>query len=358
MERQLLEPLGALSAIDVVRRLCGVQAQVASSAELAIRLRQAKSSADEVRRALSDGRIVKTWAMRGTLHYLAADEAGDYLSLLAHGRSWERPIWERYFGLSPVQMEKLRDVVRDILDGRSLTREELIAEIIRKRGFGHVGESLRGSWGTAFKPLAWQGDIVFGPSQGTRITFARPEQISAQWRPVPKADDVAPDVFLRYLGAYGPASPQHFWRYVARGRLTRKQVQTWFDRIADRLTEVSVDAEKLFMRTEDVDDLARAKPHASVRFVSGFDQWVMGPGTEDPHIIPAGRRAAVSRTAGWISPVVVVGGVVSGTWQFDRDVVSVAWFSETGKPPSKSLEAEVKRLGSIVGRKLSLTVTQ
>ena len=68
MERQLLDPIGDLQAVDVVRRLGGVQSQVASSAELAIRVRQARSRGGEVNRALAEGRLLKTWAMRGTLH--------------------------------------------------------------------------------------------------------------------------------------------------------------------------------------------------------------------------------------------------------------------------------------------------
>ena len=40
MRRHLLDPIGRLSVPDVVGRLCGVQAQVASSAELAVRVRR------------------------------------------------------------------------------------------------------------------------------------------------------------------------------------------------------------------------------------------------------------------------------------------------------------------------------
>src|SRR3990170_4062310 len=93
MERQLLEPIGRRPVADVVRRLCGVQAQVASSAELAVRLRRQSSRPGEVARALADGRLIKTWAMRGTLHLLAPEDAGALLSLMASGRSWELPSW-------------------------------------------------------------------------------------------------------------------------------------------------------------------------------------------------------------------------------------------------------------------------
>ena len=75
MERQLLDPVGPASVVDVVHRLCGVQAQVASSAELAVRARQQTSRAGEVGRALADGGLIKTWAMRGTLHLFTPDDA-------------------------------------------------------------------------------------------------------------------------------------------------------------------------------------------------------------------------------------------------------------------------------------------
>ena len=72
-------------------------------------------------------------------------------------------------------------------------------------------------------------------------------------------------------------------------------------------------------------------------------------------IAPA-RRSDVSRQSGWIAPIVVAGGVVSGTWELDGDAVSVAWFREAGKPPRRRLDAEVKRLGAILDRRLALSL--
>src|SRR4030095_12093000 len=108
MRRQLIEPIGKSSVTEVVRRLCGVQAQVASSAELAIRARRRAARRGEVARALSDGRLIKTWAMRGTLHLLTPEDGGAVLSLMASGRSWERPSWQRYFGMARQQQPLFR----------------------------------------------------------------------------------------------------------------------------------------------------------------------------------------------------------------------------------------------------------
>jgi len=98
--------------------------------------------------------------------------------------------------------------------------------------------------------------------------------------------------------------------------------------------------------------LASVTPTAAVRLLPGFDQYVLGPGTADGHVVPTSRRAAVSRQAGWISPVVVVGGVVCGTWELDGDQVRVAWFGEAGRPLRNALRAELARLSAILDRDL------
>lgn len=41
----------------------------------------------------------------------------------------------------------------------------------------------------------------------------------------------------------------------------------------------------------------------------------MPPASHRTHAIPDGRTAEVSRTAGWISPVLVVDGRVAGVWE-------------------------------------------
>lgn len=143
-ERHLLDPVTDVSVEDVVRRLCGVQAQVASSAELAIRVRQSKSKPGDVGQALAEGRLIKTWAMRGTLHLLTPGDAGNFLSLMAAGRWWETPRWERYFGVSPRQMEALRPIVGEILGEQALTREELVA--VGAQGRSRYGGLVQGEW--------------------------------------------------------------------------------------------------------------------------------------------------------------------------------------------------------------------
>ncbi len=272
----------------------------------------------------------------------------------AAGRSWESPAWQRWFGITAAQIEGLRDVVKDILDGKVLTREEVNAQIVTRPGYEHLASHLSSGWGTLFKPLAWQGDICFGPNRGTRVTFARPEQLTPHWRPLPDPDEAAPIVISNYLSAYGPAGPAQVRAWLARGRISGKQLKHWFALLDDTITKVDVDGEELWVRTQDTDSLLAATPKTTVRLLGGFDQWVLGPGTDDPHVIPAGRRAAVSRTAGWIAPLVVAAGVVRGTWSLDGDRVAVDWFADSGRLPRAALGKEVERLSGLLGRSLSV----
>lgn len=357
MRRHLLEPVGELPVNEVVRRLCGVQAQVASSAELGIRTRRRASRTGEVTRALSQGRLIKTWAMRGTLHLLTPEEGGAFLSLMASGRSWERPSWQRDFGLTPKVMDALRATVQEALDGTVLTREELVAVVEARRGLGHIGEGLRSGWGTLLKPLAWQGDLCYGPSRGGRVTFMRPEAASSRWAGIPDPDGAAPEAIASYFRVNGPATIEGFGLWLAGGWFGKRQLRAWFQALGDRMVEVTVDGERAYVLAEDTDELASAKPTRAVRLLPGFDQYVLGPGTADGHVIPAGRRAAVSKQSGWISPVVVAGGVVRATWSLQVDEVQISWFAESGRPPRKALGEEVARLGSILDRSLRPAIT-
>jgi hypothetical protein len=358
MERQLLDPIGREPLVEVVRRLGGIQSQVPSSAELGIRVRQQGSRSTDVSRALADGRLIKTWAMRGTLHLLTPEDGGAFLSILAFGRSWERPSWERWIGMTPGHWPVFRAVVREALADGPLPRHELAAAIVAEPRLSHLAEELRSGWGTLYKPLAWQGDLCFGPGGGNRTTFARPDLVSRQWAGVPPAEEAASRVIVAYLGAYGPATIEHLHHWLARGRVSVRQLRTWFASCAERLAEVEVDGERAFVLTEHLDGLAAAKPSSAIRLLPGFDQWVLGPGTDDGHVTPPARRATVSRQSGWISPVVVADGVVSGTWALDGDVARIDWFKESGALPRKGLLAEVARLACILDRDLGAEISR
>lgn len=338
------------SPVEVVRRLAGVQAQVASAAELAVALRSAAPAADALAGALAAREVVRTWAMRGTLHVLTADLAAAALALVASARTWEKPVWTRNFGATPEQITALGAAVAEILADTALTREELVEAVVARPGLAHLGEQLRSGWGAVLKPLAWQGILCHGPAQGSRVTFTSPALAVAGWPGLPEPDAAAATLVPAYLGAYGPAAPETFDAWLSRNSLRKTAVRRWFGALGAELTPVEVDGRACFARTEDLDELAATRPTRDVLLLGGFDQYVLGPGTTDTELVPAAHRAAVSRPGGWISPVLVQGGRVTGTWEREGDDIVVTPF---GQPPAaKALDAAVARLSAATGATL------
>src|SRR5438105_3746711 len=92
-------PAGSLLA--VASRLCGLHAQVLSSAELTAWARVKDLDRQAVRRALWEERtLVKTWAMRGTLHLLPASELPLWHAALGVSTRYLTPArWQKYFGI-------------------------------------------------------------------------------------------------------------------------------------------------------------------------------------------------------------------------------------------------------------------
>jgi hypothetical protein len=349
LRRQFLDPRGSADAVKVIGRLCGVQAQVASSAELAVRIRQATPETGAVERAIAGGSLVKTWAMRGTLHLLPTADAAAFLSLIAAARTWEKGAWQRVYGATPQQVAALVEVVPEILADTALTRDELVTRIVARKEFAAMEEHLRSGWGTLLKPLAWQGALCHGPSHGSKVTFTRPDTLPG-WKGLPEPDQAAPAAIAAYLGAYGPAAPAAFDAWLSRGSLRKGVLRGWSAAMGDRLTTADVDGHDAYVLAEHADDLAATKPSRSIRLLAGFDQYVLGPGTNDRQLLPAEHRDKVSKAAGWISPIVVVGGRITGVWELDGGAVSLSLFPGAEMPSTAELEAEVAHLARATGK--------
>lgn len=122
--------------VPLVRRLCGVHAQLGSAAEAAIWLRTGGAlGPDDVRTALADDRtLFKTWAMRGTLHLLPAADLPTWTAALGT-RSFPRPkSWYAYHGVTPEDMALLEATVPGVLTGTPMTREQLAAAVVAESG--------------------------------------------------------------------------------------------------------------------------------------------------------------------------------------------------------------------------------
>jgi hypothetical protein len=321
-------------------------------AELAIAARRVRSRPGELEQALSDSKVIKAFVFRGAMHYLSPDDGGAYLALRSAGRQWELPSWQRYYGLKAADWPAFRESVREALEKGPLTIAELGAAVTRKAALRHLRPVFDQGAHTLIKPLTWQGDMSFGPPRDGHHTF---QGLSGnpRWAGVWDLDKAGPYAIRSYLRTYGPATHDHIHYWLGNGLSAgRKRLQTWLAELNDQLAPVDVEGETTYVLREDVDALMAARPTHAVRFLPGHDQWVMGPGTKDEHVVPPAHRSAVTQKAS----LVVAGGVVRGTWSIKGSEVKVTWFQAEIALPRKALNEQVDRLATMTGRPLRGTL--
>ncbi|MET0835279.1 MAG: winged helix DNA-binding domain-containing protein [Thermoleophilaceae bacterium] len=355
---RLVERAPAAEMHDVAGRICGLHAQVMSSADLTMWARVEDLGGDAVEQALwKDRSLVKLWAMRGTLHLLPAAELGTWLAALGTYEHYLKPVWLRGFKITQEELEQLVAAIGDALDGELLTREELGEEVVRLTRSKAMAERIQGSWGPYLKPASFQGLLCFGPGEGQRVRFTAP----ASWVPggVPEVDpdDALREVTRRYLGAYAPATRDDLGRWWA---VSPAQAGRMLGVLGDEAVQVDVDGDSCWMLAEHVAEAARlAKPANVARLLPGFDQWVIGASRTAPALLDPGHKARVYRPQGWVSPVLLVNGRMEGVWKHERKagriLVEVEPFGELPAWARKQATAEAGRLARHLGGDLDLT---
>ncbi|KAB8174510.1 winged helix DNA-binding domain-containing protein [Microbispora catharanthi] len=349
LRRQFVEPAGGGDAVAIARRLCGVQAQVASSAALAVAVRHASPRPGEIEDALwRDRTLVKTWAMRSTLHLLPADELPAYRAALGALRFWERASWQRGHGVSAREIEAVVDAVPRALSGRVLTREELVEAVIEVTGDAHLREALTSGWGALLKPLSFLGELCYGPPRDRRVTFTTP----ADWLPGGRGEALSPKeggvrVLRAFLGAHGPATPRMFDAWLFRGVTPKAVLRGWFGELEGELAQVEVEGMPAVLPAELLDDLLACPPSEDVHLLPGFDQFILGAPRDLEPLLPKAVRPKVSRAAGWISPVVIHRGRVAGVWEAKEGRPVVELFEPV---PEHLLAEETDRIAMLLDR--------
>jgi hypothetical protein len=356
---QLNERARAENMFAVVTRLCGLHAQVLSSALLTLWARIEDIKRDAVRRALWEDRsLVKTWAMRGTLHLLAVDDLPLWHAALSTSRRYRKPgLWRR-FGLTLDELDRLTEAVGDALDGCVMTREELAQKVGNITGSVKFARKLAfGSWGTILKPAAMTGRLCFAPSVGQRVRFTRPSSWLTSLGPQLDTQTATMTVTRRFLAAYGPATYEDLARWWGGGGITT--ARQWISTLGDEVAPVEVEGQRAWMMATDAREARELSPKESVRLVPAFDQYVIGASRHAENLLTGGLRSQVYRPQGWVSPVLLVDGFMRGVWFHEikgsRVQVVINPFLKVPSWVRRGAEEEAERLAGFLGCNLKLT---
>jgi uncharacterized protein YcaQ len=342
------------ACVQVVHDVCGLQAQNRSFAGLALAARVQNLSEDDVEGLLqADHGLLRTWLMRGTAHVVAADDLSMYIGALSADNIREVQRWLSHKGLQPDQLEEIANRIEKALAAGPLTRKELADELARRFG-NTIRPWIDHGWGGIVKLAALQGRVCFGPSRGAVTTFMRVDRKLPGFAPESEAS-AQDQLFKAYLRGYGPAEVRDFAYWSG---LRMEAARETAERLSEELTEVTVDARPALSLSEDLEELSReAEGDSSVRLLPSFDPYLLGA-RDKQHLVDRRNYKTVFRKAGWISPVVLVGGRVRGVWESKRQgkrmTVRVTPFEKLGRRICSGIAAEAEELGRFMGVKTTV----
>lgn len=346
----LAERAPAADALRVVGDICGLHAQVMSSAELSLWARVEGLERDAVQQALWRTRsLVKLWGMRGTLHLLPTAELGTWLAAFG--------TYTHYGNRSP-EIDAIADAVGAALPRRLLTREELAAEVEQRTGSAMLGEWVQESWGTSLKAISFRGLICFASSDNGRVRFTTPPTWVSEASERLDPETALRDVTRRFLAAYGPATPKHFGLWWGGTGPTR--ARRMLEALGDEAVELELGGERVWLLADDLPEIESASPPRAARLLPAFDPWVVGASRTDDAVVDPAHRARVYRAQGWLSPVLLVDGRIAGVWRHSSKarhlVVELEPFGRLPAWARDELEAEAARLAAFFEQDLALGV--
>ncbi|MFD7442922.1 winged helix DNA-binding domain-containing protein [Streptomyces sp. NPDC059909] len=350
--------------------MLGAHAQVLSAAELSVALRVEGATRADVRGALwTHGTLVKTYGPRGTVHLLAAADLPLWTGALSAIPAGSNPLPPEV-RMTEEQTEAVLAAIGDALAhteadvAAALTVDELTDAIVERTGpwaGERVMEAFQDKWPRwrQVTHLAAHGGLLcFGPNRGRKVTYISPRRLLPGLTPMAGPAAHA-ELVRRYLRAYGPATPQHFARWLA---APRDWAAGLFVSLAadGTVEEVLFEGEPAWIAAGDTD--FPDAPARGVRLLPYFDAFTVA--SQPRELLFPGRayeRALAGGQAGNF-PVLLVDGTVAGVWHQRRSGRRITVTVEPVDPRllttarRRDLEEQAERVGEVLEGVAELTV--
>ncbi|HEY0601803.1 MAG TPA: winged helix DNA-binding domain-containing protein [Herpetosiphonaceae bacterium] len=340
LKSQRVMPPTFTSAAEVVRWLGAVQAQDFLGSLWAIGSRMQDATEQMIEQAIAERTIVRTWPMRGTVHFVPAEDARWMLNLLTPRVVSRSQSIYRQLGLDQAVMARSHDVVtRALSGGKTLRRNDLYAEL---EAAGIATGDMRGLH--IIGQLAQAALICFGPRSGKQPTFT----LLDEWAPNQRAlsgEEAIAELVVRYFRSHGPATIHDFMWWTG---LTMAEARPAIEAMQSQLVGETIDGKTYWW----TDDTPGVEPHSPALYLlPPFDEYLVSYKDRSPSLEPANTFvAAPDRHLG---SIIVIDGRVVGLWKrtFKKDTVTIeaTCGRDLTEAEIEAFEAAARRYAAFVG---------
>jgi DNA glycosylase AlkZ-like len=330
---------------DVVRWFGAVQAQDLFSSLYAIGLRMPAPTEALVEQAVADKAIVRSWPMRGTIHFMAAEDAPWMLKLLALRQEARIATFYRRAGLTDEVISRAGDVfARALRGGKQLTRKEIYAALAEA---GIDANDTRGLHLLAY--WARRGLICWGPRCGKQPTFV----LLDEWLPRGRqlaGDEALAELARRYFTSHGPATARDFAWWSG---LTLTEAKTAIEAAGPALHPETSDG-RIYWSGPAAPFSLRSSP--DVYLLPAFDEFTVAYEDRSAFLDPQ----ILQQVQYGLGPLLLIDGCMAGTWKrtLERDRVGIKvspFLPLTGEQRVAMVEA-AQRYARFLGLALSMAL--
>ncbi|WP_382309968.1 winged helix DNA-binding domain-containing protein [Herbiconiux sp. UC225_62] len=343
---------GGPGIVEVAQHLLALQAQDFGQAVWALGLRSPGSTRADVAAALDSAQVVRSWPMRGTLHFSTPDDLRWMLSLTATKTVTGVAARHRQLDLDDSVFARAGRIAEaELRGGGSFTREEFFA-LLEADGISTTAQrGVHIIWW-----LAHDGLLCWGPTRGTQQALVLLDEWAPPTRdPHPDRDQSLAEFVLRYVTGHGPATLKDFCWW---SKTTVTDAQRGLALVRDRLVETEIDGVSYWMRDPAGAPPSPPRKSSAVHALPGFDEYLLGY-QDRSHALPAefaGR--IVPGNNGMFLPMIVSRGTIVGTWRRNvgakKAQVTAEPFTALSGAETSGFAREVARYGRFLGLPASL----
>jgi hypothetical protein len=279
-----------------------MQAQDYRHAKWAVGVRCAGVTEADVAQAITDRALIRTWAMRSTLQFVAAEDVIWLLDLVGPRQIAHASVNDaRRFNLDDAAFAAAEKALAKALRGKVLTRKETYAALERQ-GVSTAGQ--RGYHIVARAALS--GLVCQGPPRDKEDTFVLLDEWLPPASPKPREEAQA-ELALRYFRSHGPATLEDF---VWWSSLTVVEARAGLEAAKSRLVREVVGEVTYWWASEATPP---PKRYPAAHLLPGFDEYLLGY-VDRSHILGKIPKAEVVHSNGIFRPTVLMSGQIVGTW--------------------------------------------
>ncbi|MGH3703514.1 MAG: winged helix DNA-binding domain-containing protein [Agromyces sp.] len=296
------------SPAAAVDRLVCLQAQDLAAAKWVLGSRVAGATEATIDAAIDERALLRSWPMRGTLHFVAPEMLRPILSLTSARLKQRAAKTHRDEGLDDeVHAIARRVAVHELEGGRSATRDELPAawtaagiDTAGQRGYHLI-------WS-----LANEGLLCGGPVETrARQRFVLLDEWSPRRADEPNdTDEILGRLFAGYARGHGPVTVRDFAWWTG---LTLTQARAAQAAAGEAVTPF--DAERFVVADAPSTSAAPSSAPSSRHVLAAFDEYFLGYGDRTAFCSEADALRVVPGKNGLFLPILVADGEVVGTWR-------------------------------------------